>query len=116
MFAQTFERPAVQGTQWPQAISGAKVHAELPHARGDLVAEDHAGGDAVRLLSGDDTQVRAAQSRGFDSQEDVARPQDWQWAANQGEGAGGRKRRCEHGIHATRIGLVDLGGDSVVRR
>ena len=24
MFAQTFERPAVQGTQWPQVISGAR--------------------------------------------------------------------------------------------
>jgi hypothetical protein len=68
MFAQTFERPAVQGAQWPQAISGARptwvpgAGASIPgrrsapsfHARGDLVAEDHAGGDAVRLLSSDD--------------------------------------------------------------
>ena len=114
--AGDFRGEAHLGSRCGRVDSWAKVHAELPHARGNLVAEDHAGGDAVRLLSGDDAQVRATQGRGFDAQEDVARPQDWQWAAKQGEGAWGGKRRCEHGIHATRIGLVDLGRDSVVRR
>ena len=88
MAAGDFRGEAHLGSRCGRVDSWTKVHAELPHARGDLVAEDHAGGDAVRLLSGDDTQVRAAQSRGFDSQEDVARPQEWQWAANQSEGAG----------------------------
>jgi hypothetical protein len=64
MFAQTLERPAVQGTQWPQVISGARptwvpgAGASIPGRRSapsfHLVAEDHAGGDAVRLLSSDD--------------------------------------------------------------
>lgn len=67
MAAGDFRGEAHLGSRCGRVDSWAKVHAELPHARGDLVAEDHAGGDAVRLLSGDDTQVRAAQGRGFDS-------------------------------------------------
>ena len=68
--------------------AGGEGGADAPDASGDLVAEDHAGGDALRFLPGDDAQVCAAQRRGLHGEEGVARPQGGKWAPVQGEGAG----------------------------
>jgi len=49
-----------------------EVASNAPHACGDFVPEDHTRGDAVRLLSSRNAQVRAAQSCCFDGEENVA--------------------------------------------
>ena len=87
-----------------------EVASNTPHACGDFVPEDHARGDAVRLLACCDAQVRAAQGCCFDGEENVAWAECWDGAFVESQGAGGVKRRCEHGFHAPSIGLVLLVG------
>ncbi len=71
--------------------------------------QDHAGVTPRLLSPGDDTQVRAARVVASNPQGDAARPPGLAGRRNQVRELG-RKRRREHGIHATRIGLlVDLG-------
>ena len=115
----------MQGAQCPQAISGAsptcvpgggnvdprgEVTSDAPHACRDFVPEDHARGNAVRLLSRRDAQVRPAQRRCFDGKENVARAERRNRAFLEYQGAGGAERRCEHGFHAPSIGLVTIAG------
>ena len=87
-----------------------EIASDAPHACCDFVPEDHARGDAVRLLSRRDAQVRPAQRCCFHGQENVAWAKCWDGAFLEHQGAGGVKRRCEHGIHAPSIGLVPIAG------
>ena len=80
-----------------------KVVSQSPDAGCDFVAEDDSGAHAVRLLSRRDTQVRAAQGRRLDGEENVARAELRDWAFFEREGTGGVKRRREHGGHESRI-------------
>ena len=90
--------------------SRGEVASDAPHACCDFVPEDHARGDAVRLLSRRDAQVRPTQRCCFDGQENVARAKCWDGAFLEHQGTGGVKRRCKHGVHTPSIGLVPIGG------
>ena len=87
--AGDFGGEAHLGSRGGHVGARAQAGADAPHARGDLVSQDDAGGHPVRLLSRHDAQVGAAQGRGLNGEEDLALAQGGNRPSVQGEGAGG---------------------------
>lgn len=83
--------------------AGGELLADAPHARRDLVTENHTGGDSDLLLPRCDPKIRPAQGCGLDREEDLAWLDAWHGPTLERQRTRGLKRDRAHEIHGARI-------------